>query len=199
MIAFLVTISLTLNILAFTIMAILFLRQNKLIEMEKNLKKPMIEMEELISAYLIQMKDENDRFIQRVTSLKNVSLDVQTSSGNMSELKSNQEVQIESQPHDEALNEADRQSFQENLSFHIGRTINNHAVKAYQKQKQNPQDEAIGDFEKKSQENGMNELLIDQINHLRKQGYSNDDVAKKLNKGKTEIELLLKFQENIQE
>lgn len=36
-------------------------------------------------------------------------------------------------------------------------------------------------------------LLLNEVYLLQQQGFSVEDIAKKLNKGKTEIELLLKF------
>jgi hypothetical protein len=40
------------------------------------------------------------------------------------------------------------------------------------------------------------ESLFDQIKSMKQQGLSEEEVAKKLNKGKTEIALLLKFRGN---
>ena len=49
MMIFLVIISIALNMIAFLLIAILFLRQNKLIKMEENLKQPVKEMEDLMT------------------------------------------------------------------------------------------------------------------------------------------------------
>ena len=64
MMIFLVIISIAFNMIAFLLIAILFLRQNKLIKMEESLKQPVKEMEDLMTTYLLQMKEENEQFIK---------------------------------------------------------------------------------------------------------------------------------------
>lgn len=210
MIIFFVTVSLTLNILAFLIMAILFLRQNKLIKMEENLKKPINEMEEVISAYILQMKEENDRFIQRIIELKKDGEGSQLSStnsfGEVSNAIEHEDLQASQNPFDQANHQQSQMDSTENYTSLIGKTISNQAVKAYRKQTQRESEtKPLGRDKEMIEQRGNDdhtdgdELIIQQISRLRNQGYSIDDIAKKLNKGKTEIDLLLKFQENIQE
>ena len=71
MTAFFIIVSLILNIVALMAIIILFLRQNKLLQVEENQKKTMNEMEELITTYLLEMKDENEHFIQRISGINN--------------------------------------------------------------------------------------------------------------------------------
>ncbi len=203
MLILLVIISLALNILAFLIIAILFLRQNKLIKMEDNLKRPIHEMEELTAAYLLQMKEENDRFINRLNQVNKDGQDSETTSINEFEVKPSEEE------HTDQPNIAiDRLDLQENDMPFIKKTISQQAVMAYQKQKQNGKipinsDVSTMTVEQNNQADNrpitVNHNLDDQIIHLRKQGYKIEEIAKMLNKGKTEIELLLKFKEDIQE
>ena len=70
MMIFLVIINIAFNMIAFLLIAILFLRQNKLIKMEENLKQPVKEMEDLMTTYLLQMKEENEQFIKSVKGFK---------------------------------------------------------------------------------------------------------------------------------
>jgi hypothetical protein len=94
--------------------------------------------------------------------------------------------------------------------LNLNKTANIHARKAYQKQKHHEHANAVLNVKNGKAENHDNqkveetlyeqeESFIQQILNLEKQGNSIEEIAKKLNKGKTEIELLLKFQENIQE
>ena len=70
MVGFLIIISLIFNVIAILAIIILYLRQNKLLQVEEQQKKAMAEMESLINSYLLEMKDENKRFIQRVKEMK---------------------------------------------------------------------------------------------------------------------------------
>lgn len=203
MLILLVIISLVLNILAFLIIAILFLRQNKLIKMEDNLKRPIHEMEELTSAYLLQMKEENDRFINRLNQMNKDGQDSEITSINEFEIKQNEEGNM-NQPNIAI----DRLDLQENDMPFIKKTISQQAVMAYQKQKENRKisinsDVSTMTVEQNNQADNrpvtVSHNLDNQIIHLRKQGYKIEEIAKMLNKGKTEIELLLKFKEDIQE
>ncbi|WP_428908638.1 hypothetical protein [Niallia sp. Krafla_26] len=200
MIVFLVIVSLTLNILTFIVIAILYLRQNKLIKLKENLKKSIIEMEELISGYLLQMKEENDQFIHQLIDLKKNNIKSQPTSitdkkGNHSDQNNQNNI------HNDPLHVL------EDFTPRIEKTLSHHAFNAYQKQNQqivthknSEKTSVIVDLQEEvGNKSTKSENLGDQITFLRKQGYSIEEMAKKLNKGKTEIELLLKFQENIYE
>jgi hypothetical protein len=96
----------------------------------------------------------------------------------------------------------------ENFTSLIGKTIGNQAVKAYQRQNQHIEKE-IEEIERvtseKSETNpeplisSNNQIDGDLVLHLQKQGCSLETIAKKLNRGKTEIELYLKFHEKRKE
>ncbi|WP_338469828.1 hypothetical protein R4Z10_13530 [Niallia sp. XMNu-256] len=197
MIGFLVTVSLTLNLLAFIIIAILFLRQNKLIKMEENLKNPIVEMEDIISAYLLQMKEENDRFISQVNQLNKESQ-------NHSSLNNDADTKVSEKPSEQNDVEIDSLDFQENDRLNLGKALSNQAMIAYQKQNEKitsnlNKSSGIMDKNTAKFEQGYTYSIGEQIKQLKNEGYSIEDIAKKLNKGKTEIELLLKFQGNIRE
>ena len=200
MMIFLVIVSIALNMIAFLLIAILFLRQNKLIKMEESLKQPVKEMEDLMTTYLLQMKEENEQFIKSVKGLKKDKNDLQSTSVKFSPIKLEhvEEKSLQSEQLDSP----------ENFTSLIGKTIGNQAVKAYQRQNQHTEKE-IEEIERvpseKSETNpepqisSNNQIDGDLVLHLQKQGCSLETIAKKLNRGKTEIELYLKFHEKRKE
>lgn len=205
MVTFFLILSLLLNIVAFLAIVILYLRQNRFIQAEKKQIKMIQEMEEVISAYLLEMKEENEKFIQRVQEIglnKETALNrtIQTPTSNRSDLHSDE-------------TKKDR-------TIRIGKAAPFQAVKAYKKNMDNfdlsieksnsspltdgnqaVSQNASGDSEdqfldeniKFEQKDDYLKSLLKEVFSLQKQGLSVEEIAKKLNKGKTEIELLLKF------
>ena len=184
-----------LNILALIAIVILYLRQNKLIKMDERQKNIIKEMEELISTYLLEMKEENNLCMDRMLEFKtgrNISV-----SALDQEIVSKTAVE-ETSIHLEKLKEIE--------PVNLNKTVNIHARKAYQKQGKYENGNAVlnakndkTDQKVKETPDVQKESFIQQILKLENQGDSIEEIAKKLNKGKTEIELLLKFRENIQE
>jgi DNA-nicking Smr family endonuclease len=197
MMIFLVIVSIASNMIAFLLIAILFLRQNKLIKMEESLKQPVKEMEVLMTTYLLQMKEENEQFIKSVKGLKKDKNDLQSTSVKFSPIKLEhvEEKSLQSEQLDSP----------ENFTSLIGKTIGNQAVKAYQRQNQHTEKEIERVTSEKSETNpeplisSNNQIDGDLVLHLQKQGCSLETIAKKLNRGKTEIELYLKFHEKRKE
>jgi hypothetical protein len=142
-------------------------------------------MENLFSAYLIEIKEENDRFIAGI---------------NRGPIKSDlfkkerdihQDNEKASGEQDIPLDENDQKTVSQGV---YGRM---HAAKTYQaaisKRKVSETDlsEAEGTVKDNMPEN--KETIVQQISHLQGEGFTVDEIAKKLNKGKTEIELFMKF------
>ncbi|MCS0787189.1 DUF6115 domain-containing protein [Cytobacillus pseudoceanisediminis] len=199
MTAFLLAISLLLNIVALLAIILLFLRQNKLMETEKKQEKMLVEMEEVISSYLFQMKEENDDFINKFSqinaknqlSVKEKSIRVNT------ERKS-----------DENIAKADEKSLR------LARASVYQASKAYKKNLRASEEElneseglaSLKETESVMQSDNSQRAkeeipssMEDQVFMMKKQGLNVEDIAKRLGKGKTEIELMLKFRQNQQE
>ncbi len=203
MTAFLLAISLILNGVAIFLIMILYTRQNRLVEVEKNQEQMMKEMEEALSSYLIEMKEENEAFIKRFQQLHPVP----STEGNSANVPANPTSTIKTAPVMEDAAEAN------DWSDKAGKAFKKQAVKAYQNnaaKKTDPhpsteenlkEDAGNSEAEKQSgqketetsDEEIYRDLFVNQVKILQKRGYSVDDIAKKLNKGKTEIELLLKF------
>jgi len=174
---------LTLNIMA-TVSAIfmivvLFLRQNRLVETEKNNEKMMRELEELFSSYMLEMKEENETFLRKVKG---------TMSGTEHRFNDEQE-----EP--ESKNEG-------NVFPPIQNTKFLSAKKAYQQTMNDPSD--TNDSMDHTIDDGKNlsegedkeentEEILKKVRQLQNEGASIEVIAKQLNLGKTEVELLLKF------
>jgi hypothetical protein len=201
---FFIILSLILNIIAVMAIIVLYLRQNRLLELDVQQKKNMKEMEEMITSYLLEMKDENELFISR---MKEINLQ-------KSKIYSSQDFTKTNENELEKIGEEIDITSISDFSSKMGKTKTFRAVKAYQQTQQqlasslklenNHHIEPNDDLQEEIQtiakkEKSVQDLLIEQLLSMKQEGISVDDMAKKLNKGKTEIELLLKFRENHQE
>ncbi|MEH7122829.1 hypothetical protein V7127_06205 [Bacillus sp. JJ1773] len=197
MTTFLLLISLFLNVLALFSIIILFLRQNRFLQVEKKQEKMIQEMEEVISAYLVQMKEENDDFIKRIGHIERNA----QSSNNAESRKTIKKAQ-------------DEPGLERNISLHSrkGKVNAYSAAKAYKQSAvvpSNSSNRTVRDeielppleidpifAEVNEKENSQEQSLLNDILLLKNQGYNETEIAQKLNKGKTEINLLLKFNQN---
>jgi hypothetical protein len=193
---FFIVINLILNIIALLSIIILFLRQGRLFKLEDNQKRNIQEMEELLSSFVLEMKEDNEQLIKRIEEIKiEKNLSSQNSQEQLTSIKKSIEKTIET-----GVREKDN-----DLSTRLEKTVGNYAVKAYQQQsKQEKVDIQAYLTEsglpkiKEDVNSGYQESLASQIWNLKDQGYSLEEIAQKLKKGKTEIDLLLKFQESHQ-
>jgi uncharacterized membrane-anchored protein YhcB (DUF1043 family) len=171
---------LILNVLATAscifMIVILYLRQNRLMETEKNNKKIQSELEELFTSYLLEMKEENDSFLRKVKNLVD------------------EKIENHDKPYEQTTKPATE------LTEEVPPPLKNiqmlSAKKAYKKVKKDPNTEEKDRLNEKVK--GENELhsmntVLKEALKLQNEGLSIDEIAKQLNKGKTEIELLLKF------
>ncbi|MGG7618878.1 DUF6115 domain-containing protein [Bacillus coreaensis] len=198
-------ISIVLNIIALFSIVILYLRQSKLFEVEKKQQRMIEEMEDVISTYLAEMKEENESFIERMTKTA-------TNQSNKKEKNKKREVSIE--PILPPIEE-------DKVLFPI-KSSKSHAVKAYKTGAVQPltdedvevllpgfteAEETLMDLKvEKEVEETLQEVnepkeksMLEEVLHLQEQGLTYEEIAKKLHKGQTEIELLLKFRQNNQE
>ncbi|WRP08468.1 hypothetical protein U9J35_10010 [Rossellomorea aquimaris] len=172
MVTFLLFISFLLNIVSLLAIVLLYSRQNRFLNMEKEQKKMIMELEEVISTYLIEMKEENEEFIRtfnRHTKSQTRITDI------------TDEENVNSSP------------LQTNPDW--GGVGYKQASKAYQ-QTPTPQ---MGAVEKKLEVKPTvktnEDPLIQQVLLLKKEGKTIEEIAQTVGKGKTEIELLLKFRQ----
>ncbi len=150
------------NVLLAFALLLLYMRQNKLMGMEKRQQLVLKESEQVMASLLEEIKDENEKFLSRLmesreTEDKNTDAMI---ADNIMEEKDL--VPVDEEPQD----------VQEE-------------VKPLEP-KQDPQSDAS--------DNATVQLpLREQVELLTEQGLTVTDIARKLNKGKTEIELLMKF------
>ncbi|MEL3971303.1 hypothetical protein AAEO50_03335 [Rossellomorea oryzaecorticis] len=175
MTTFLFIISFLLNIISLLAIIILYTRQNRFIDLEKRQGKMLQEMEETISTYLIEMKEENDAFISSLHKSKDEHSASQSKTVIQQKSDSKHKVEEPGSPANKRLN----------------------AYKAYNKPAasiQGNEDEG-GWSPLVPDESSANEekSLVNKVITLQQKGLSIDEIAKSMGKGKTEIELLLKF------
>ena len=189
---FFIIINLILNMIALLSIIILFLRQGKLFKLEDNQKKNIQEMEELLSSFVLEMKEDNEQLIKHIEGIKHEKI---LSSQN------NQNQQTSTEISYEKTIGTNVQEKEHDLSSRLEKTVGHYAIKAYQQQsKQEKGDIQTPITESKLPKKQVNlnfdyqESLAGQIGNLKGQGYSLEEIAQKLKKGKTEIDLLLKFQ-----
>jgi hypothetical protein len=145
-----------LQLISFFLIAILYTRLTKLKDVEHKHQVLMREMDDAVSAYLLEIKDENNRLLEEL-SRRSVSFD------GIEVLKEQQKDEVEFSPRS---------------------TVSKLAVAKLYKQTTNP----------KEPENLSKQITLkEQVDGLLNSGKSIEQIAKQLGKGKTEIELILKF------
>jgi hypothetical protein len=173
MTAILLSISSLLHVVAFYFIAVLYMKYSTIKELSDTQKKMIEETEQVITSFLIEMKDENERLLQRLNS---------------------------SSEHPQQRNKSvtlEKKGFQQNESPSKENRRNDSIV---ERQEDLPDYltaanlvEDIIEITNVPQEK-MIPFELEAIN-LFKNGHTVEQIAKKLNKGKTEIELLLKFRQ----
>jgi hypothetical protein len=197
---FLLTISLLLNGISIYFIFILYSRQNRLLEVEKSQESFKKEIENEISAFLFEMKEENEEFIKRFQQLQKTPLQSENPAANI--LHSEQKKDLPASPVSAPIDELNTKDWE----VAAARSFKKQAVKVYQKTIADQEESPATEKETAKQADNQAEqhsdidneeiyrsLLVNQVKILLNQGFTIDDIAKKLNKGKTEIELLLKF------
>jgi phosphoribosyl-ATP pyrophosphohydrolase len=199
----LILLSLVLNVIALFAIVILYTRQNRLLQVEKKQEKLINEMEEVISTYLIEMTEENEKLIKRVRET-------------ISQPTSVTQPTVESKSPIPSLEKKaeDMDTIAQPTTIRKGTVFQ--AVQAYkgagkkveteseletvQKETPPPLENKLDSevIEKKSSDLYTQSFYYQAL-LLKKQGLSTEDIARRLNKGKTEIELLLKLRQNEQE
>ncbi|RSD27998.1 hypothetical protein [Mesobacillus subterraneus] len=193
MTTFLLLLSLILNAAAIFAIILLYLRQNRLVEAEKKQERIIKEIEEVFSAYLYELKEENDQFLQLIS---NSSI----------EKKQVKNLEIQDEQIDDVNLELSHETNQGPHAPRYGKGVAYYAArKAYQQNSTPvPNKEEAGE---KLEENQADEpktesepiRFIDQVFQMKESGMTVEEIARNLDRGKTEIELLLKFRQNARE
>jgi hypothetical protein len=216
MVSLIVGISIILNVLALLAVVVLYQRQNKLIEMEKKQKETIKELEETISMFILELKEDNEKLILKLREMLPIKSDSP-----------------------EATHKGHVHPGKEEPAAYKGKTGLLSAVKAYKNAGKSYEEgkaefspnsrfnaddlpagkeapvktEDIVEFggnlipdneeppavpDAGSQSGQAGETILEQAQTLQEQGFTEEEIAKKLGRGKTEISLLLKFRQNRQ-
>ncbi len=214
--AFLLFISFVLNIIALLAIVLLYMRQNRLIQVEKKQGKMLEEMEDVISTYLLEMKEENEIFIKKVEKIYKSGQSQKTENINID--RANKNNVMNEYKHDDETVDQDQQTssveYKDEYSPKVLPSLNRlNATKAYSQGfsnniniKEESEKEATNlqkvqdNLDEKGTEHDTDKVekdpFIRQVLFLKRKGLSDEQIAKALGKGKTEIELLLKFRQN---
>ncbi|WP_208592541.1 DUF6115 domain-containing protein [Gracilibacillus suaedae] len=156
MLYILLLFSFIIHIVTFVIIRQLKLKQDTLAGVEDNVNQQVKNIEDTLAVYLIELKEENEKFVQQVGQFNSDTSDQHSHNQMQNEVrKSVEEVNTPKQ-----------------------------TTKEYQ---------AISHVEQV--EDVVERSTTASVLHLNEKGYTVDEIAKELDKGKTEVELLLKFQQ----
>ena len=159
-----------LQLISFYFIALLYMKVSKFNSLEKKQQKLLKEMDDAIGAYLSELKEENERLIRVIDKQEeNAELRVKANESNHP-LDSNR--QVEKKPHPIS-------------------TLN-YPMKVAMKSYQSAPLSKLGssaELETKVVETDDRTRAINMFD----EGKTIEEIAKKLGKGKTEVELLLKF------
>ena len=185
------------QLLSFYCIIILNTKLAKFKDLEKKQERIMREMDDTISVYLAEMKDENDRLINELQMVPKQKTVILAESNDKDHIVVSQSIE-----QDTIYAKEDKPSKDGNVpDFEIGPRVlvpKKAAVSAYSRQQQSSthitkQDSSIAKLDEKRTEKQAELTFEEQVIRLSKQGKSVGEIAKQLQKGKTEIELLLKF------
>ncbi|MDQ0156787.1 DUF6115 domain-containing protein [Robertmurraya andreesenii] len=204
-------LSFVLNGIAFFCIIILYLRQNRFLEVEKKQEKLISEMEEVISSYLVEMTEENEKFIQRV---KELIPNFQAPPSEESSTIDTAQVNLKGpQGFEPEMEKQEPPTFRRGTVFQAVQAYKNISDSDNKKHKETPlttetelqlkKNLPEEKAEQKENNTTSSDLYTQSFYYqallLQKQGLSIEDIARRLNKGKTEIELLFKLRQNKKE
>jgi len=196
------------QLLSFFLIMILNSKLAKFKDLEARQEKIIREMDDAIGAYLMEMKEENNRLIEELTAAKQahtVKADIQPVAEQQFETKQSmiQEniedlLYAQEKPSTESTNEYIAQLTKQKPFVPIA-----FATNAYDKQKEQSNTEVASvlaefsedDTDSFIEENTSPELapFERKVVEMHQAGKTIEEIAKETQKGKTEIELLIKF------
>lgn len=154
------------QIVGFYFLALLYTKVSKFDDLEKKQRRIMKEMDDSIGAYLSELKDENDRLINRLATME-MKVDKELA---------NEPFEVPPTPVEEEIPQ---------VHIVAPKRPVNLALKSY--------GEASLFKEDSEEEEDHPDDRVKVLN-LHKAGKSVEDIAKELGKGRTEVELILKFE-----
>ncbi|UTI40578.1 hypothetical protein [Niallia sp. RD1] len=184
MVNFLLFLSITLNLIAILCIVILYVRQNRFADLEKDQKKTLEEMEEVIATFISEIKEENEQFLDKLYSHP------KESSHEREEEKSKDEsASPYFKPKELKVNKAMLNVYQKTVP-----TIETTSKKEDRLEKEDVNE--LLNLILPSEKEPKKKSILEIAKSMQAEGKSIEEIAKSLNKGKTEMELLLKFRQN---
>lgn len=177
-----------LNILLILAIILLYLRQNRFIEIEGKQRKIQEESEEILTAFILEIKEENEQFIEKINKMQQTINSLQLKEQKPSQSEENSHFPISDKQNDQQDRSLTPKAYSRLLA---SQTYKNDVYQVRENEKID-EDQLEIHTEKQVEEKTM----IQHVSDLNKQGLSSGEIAKVLKKGRTEIELLLKFHEN---
>jgi len=201
--------SFILHFISLFAIVVLYLRQNRYVESEKEMKKMKTELEEVLQGYLLEMQEENKLMLVNMKSINKQSVKLAKSEQKMEKKNSvatseQEAISINnitkvaaSQAYDSALknNQKSKEYIPpfEDVKDKIEVSIATNEKKSVSQKEKIKEDEKTPFATIIDEQVKVNEMA----QKLAKEGYSIEEIAKKLHKGKTEVELMLKFYSEI--
>lgn len=188
----LLAISFILHLLAFFWIILLSMRLKRITEVEHRQVEIQKEIEDLFESYLLEMKEENEKFLYELekTSNTNVAKQITGSTNGVTTNISNHtniaNQKDTAEPYKPAANLRGKMTQQMYQNQLLQRSKNGPVSPS--KANQNNYEPPVP-----TEEDQFEQSLTSQIVLLHNKGLNTDEIAQKLNKGKAEIELLLKF------
>lgn len=191
---FLLVISFILHIISFLIIILLYFRIEKMRDVERKQASIMKDMEEVLSSYILEMKEENEKFLLEVQGSADKSK-VVTKKSPIDKPKKTAPKQrgvpakidtVEDQLTDEDLMQL-LPTFNEAEKLETKHQIKKPTIK------KEPKKEEKKLIDEPNEPPFESLPIGTQVKILSEEGLSVEEIAKKLNKGRTEIELFLKF------
>ncbi|MBD3109416.1 hypothetical protein IEO70_13795 [Bacillus sp. AGMB 02131] len=190
---------------AFSIFAIiiLYLRQNKYIQAEQSMEKLQKDVEAVIQSFLLEIQEENKQLSARVENNKNTRVQAaavsdsgsaDASSDNASVIET-AKVNLAVSTVKKAYHSASDQELKETSNHYeppmpdVEDQLELSVITGENKEEKDNKRSFKETFEHQLKQQSSEERAVEMM----KNGYNIEDIAKELGKGKTEIELLLKF------
>jgi hypothetical protein len=209
--AFFIFLLFVLNIFTIFAIIVLYFRQNRLSMLEKDQKAVIGEMEQLLSGYLMEMKEDNETLVKAINNSVAMNPEHGQKGQEHSSIKETKKEKQEIQEQNILLEykagsraAAKKQAINAYKIMPEKNEANALPVKVEDKLElasaatspQNQGKPAAKEFSDMLQASLNERSLNEKVDMLADQGHSIEEIAKKLGRGRTEIELLLKFRMN---
>ncbi|OCA89609.1 hypothetical protein F7984_06965 [Pradoshia sp. D12] len=171
---FILIVSIMVNMVAVLAIVILYLRQNRLIQFEKECKEYQKEVEELIHTFIIEMKEENDEIKQLFVG----------DTGKISRTEGPRKLSDQEEKIDHTMTGLPN-GYRQQSARNAYENTSRQSVTNHLKEEKTESDVIDQDLERVP--------ILAEAQNMKNQGKTIEEIAKKMGRGKTEIDLLFKL------